>query len=75
MSWHQRQQFVQVRRVSEKVLVQRVPEKVPVLIPCEKTHVEDLPELAPSAAWDEVRMQHEMVMMRRRQAAGWRRRW
>lgn len=69
MSWHQRQQFVQVRRVSEKVLVQRVPEKVPVLIPCEKTHVEDLPELAPSAAWDEVRMQHEMVMMRRRQAA------
>lgn len=69
ISWHQRQQFVQVRRVSEKVLVQRVPEKVRVLVECEKAHVEDLPPAVDSGQWDEIRMHHEMVLMRRREAA------
>jgi len=60
MSWHQRQQFVQVRRV---------PYRVRVLIPCEKAHVEDLPPAPDVGLRDEVRMHHEMVLMRRRAAA------
>ncbi|NVM97815.1 hypothetical protein [Arthrobacter sp. SDTb3-6] len=60
MSWHQRQKFVQVRRV---------PFKARVLIPCEKAHVEDLPPAPEVQPWDEVRMHHEMVLMRRRAAA------
>lgn len=60
MSWHQRQQFVRVRRV---------PYRVPVLIRCEKAHVEDLPLAPDPQPWDEVRMHHEAVLMRRRKAA------
>lgn len=60
MSWHQRQQFVMSKRV---VL------SVPELIPCEKSHVEDLPGQPPPGPWDEVRMHHEMELMRRRKEA------
>ncbi|MEV8180314.1 hypothetical protein [Specibacter sp. NPDC078692] len=60
MSWHQRQQFV---------LSRRVVETVQLLIPCEKSHVEDRAETQVSGPWDEVRMHHEMTLMRRRQAA------
>ena len=60
MSWHQRQQFV---------LSRRVVETVQLLIPCEKSHAEDRAEVLVSGPWDEVRMHHEMTLMRRRAAA------
>ena len=60
MSWHQRQQFVLQRRVVEKVLV---------LVPCEKSHVEDLPHVVAAEPWDAMRMHHELTMAHRRQEA------
>ncbi len=60
MSWHQRQQFVLSRRVVEKVLV---------LVPCEKSHAEDLPHVVEAEPWDAMRMHHEFTMAHRRQAA------
>jgi hypothetical protein len=62
MSWYQRQQFVQERRVVSA-------ERVLVLVPCEKSHVEDLPAVAQDPGLDEARMHHRMVLMRRRAAA------